>query len=414
VSRDVPALTDRALRRWSWAAWWFFAAVIAVGAALSLVERAEDPSPVAEELGFGVVLTAFPLTGLLIVRRQLRNTVGWLLLGIGCVWGLGGLGDSYATYGLVIDPGSLPGTDVAATVANGIWAPALGLMGTFLILLFPDGHLPSPGWRPVAWVSAITIVTLTGVLYLSPGRLEEGPGAGQSNPLAVESARPMLEVALAILLPTFAICIAASAGGLVRRFRRSRGVERQQLKWLAAAGAVVATVFLSGIVASTSVSAEVDEPAWLLVWNQVSFLVFALLPVSIGIAVLRHGLYSIDVVINRTLVYGALTATLAAVYLGSVLVLQLALRPLTDQSDLAVAGSTLAVAALFGPARRRTQAIVDRRFYRSRYDAALTLDAFATRLRHQLDLEAVGADLRTAVSETVQPVHVSLWLRSRR
>jgi hypothetical protein len=206
----------------------------------------------------------------------------------------------------------------------------------------------------------------------------------------------------------------ACAVGLVRRFRRSRGVERQQLKWLATAGAVVASVFLISIVTSAVAAPAGREPAWLLVLNQLSFLLWALLPISIGIAILRHGLYSIDVVINRALVYGSLTASLALAYLGSVLLLQLVLSPLTDQSDLAVAVSTLAVAAVFRPARARIQDVVDRRFYRGRYDAARTLESFSERLRHEVDLESVSADMRDVVQQTVQPIHVSLWLRDPR
>ena len=363
--------------------------------------------------GLIVVLLAFPLTGLLVLRRQPRNTIGWVLTGIGLVWSIGGLADSYARYGLVVDPGSLPGPAITATVANAIWAPALGLMGTFLLLLFPDGHLPSPRWRPVGWVCAATVVTLTVVLYLAPGELEQSPVPGLSNPLAIDGADQVFDVLFAVLLPLFALCILASAAAVVRRYRHSSGVERQQLKWLAAAGAVTASVFLIGIFGSAFAPSQGEEPLWLQVLNQASFLAFALIPVSIGVAILRHRLYAIDVVINRALVYGSLTAILAAVYVGSVLLLQLVLNPLDNQSDLAVAGSTLAVAALFGPARRRIQAAVDKRFYRSRYDAARTLNAFAGRLRHEVDLEAVGTDLRAAVRETVQPADVSLWLRIR-
>ena len=406
------AMSDAALRRLAWAAWWFFAAMFAAAALLSVLDGI--PRSVAADLSFIVVLLAFPLTGLLILRRQPRNTIGWLLVGIGCVWGVGGFGDNYATYGLLVDPGSLPGPAVGALVASGIWAPAIGLMGTFLILLYPDGHLPSPGWRPVAWLSGATVLTLTIVLYLSPGELVEGPTPGLTNPLALESAQPVLEAALGVLLPLFALCFVACAVGLVRRLRRSRGVERQQLKWLATAGAVVASVFLISIVMSAVAAPAGREPAWLLVLNQLSFLLWALLPISIGIAILRHGLYSIDVVINRALVYGSLTASLALAYLGSVLLLQLVLSPLTDQSDLAVAVSTLAVAAVFRPARARIQDVVDRRFYRGRYDAARTLESFSERLRHEVDLESMSADMRDVVQQTVQPIHVSLWLRDPR
>jgi hypothetical protein len=248
-------------------------------------------------------------------------------------------------------------------------------------------------------------------VVLDPGRLEESPVPTMSNPLAQEWAAPVLEVALAVLVPLLALCIVASAVGLVSRFRHSRGIERQQLKWLATAGAAVAAVFLVTIVSTLLTLATSPTPAWVTGLQAVSMPVFVLLPVAIGVAILQHRLYDVDVVINRALVYGLLTAALAGVYLGLVLLLQMALEPITNQSDLAVAGSTLAVAALFRPVRARIQAGVDRRFYRSRYDAAQTLDVFVDRLRHQVDLDAVGDDLRSAVRETVQPAHVSLWLR---
>ena len=402
-------LSDATLRRLAWAAWWFVAAMFVLGAILSAFY--ESASSMGADLALAVVVSAFPLTGLLIVRRQPRNTIGWLLVAIGCAWGLGGLGDNYARYALLVNPGSLPSPAMGATVSSNVWVPALGLMGTFLILLYPDGHVPSPRWRPVAWLSAATVLTLTVVSYLTPGELVDAPTSGLTNPLALESAQPFLEAALVVLMPLFAVCFVACAVGLVRRFRRSRGVERQQLKWLATAGAVGASAFLVNIITSAVAAPADREPTWMVVLDHVVLLPWALLPVSIGIAILRHGLYSIDVVINRALVYGTLTATLAAAYLGSVLLLQFVLSPVTDQSDLAVAGSTLAVAALFRPARTRIQAGVDRRFYRSRYDAARTLESFTGRLRDQVDLVSVSDDLRGVVRQTVQPAHVSVWLR---
>ena len=415
----VITVSDPTLRRLAWAVWWFFVAMVAVGVPLIFIERSAPAQTwgtvgTASDLVFTMVIGTFPLVGLLILRRQPRNTIGWLLQGIGLVWGLSGFADNYATYGLVTNPGSLPGADVVAAMNEGSWAPGIGLMGTFLILLFPNGHLPTPRWRPVAWLCGVTIVMVTITVALLPGQLEESPVPTLDNPIALETAAPVLTVVLVAFLPLLPLCIIASAVGLVRRFRRSHGVEREQLKWLTGAGGIVAVLYLAMMVATALTETVLftgETPWWVTALQTVGVWAFVLLPVAIGIAILRHRLYDIDLVINRALVYGSLTATLAVVYLGSVLLLQVALSPLTDQSDLAVAGSTLAVAALFGPARRRIQATVDRRFYRRRYDATLAVDAFAGRLRHQVDLDAVGTDLRTAVDETVQPLHVSLWVR---
>ena len=401
-------MSDRTLRGLAWAVWWFLAAVTV--AALSLVDEPSTTGAVS----FIVVLT-FPLVGVLILRRQPTNTIGWLLQGISLIWGLGACTDIYARYGLLVSPGSVPRPDIAAALNGGIWAPAIGLMGTFLILLYPDGRLPSPRWRPVAWLCAVTVVALTTTLYLTPGPLEVGPVPALTNPFGVESARPVLAVTLVVLLSLLPLCFVTCAVALVLRFRRSRGVERLQLKWLATAAAAVAGTFLVALAApplARSLTSSAETPGWLAPLDVVSFLSFGLLPAAIGIAILRHGLYDIDVIINRTLVYGSLTAALAGMYLGSVLLLQLVVNPLTDQSDLAVAASTLGVAALFRPARARIQGAVDRRFYRRRYDAARTLESFTGRLRQEVDLASVSADLRAVVRDTVQPTHVSLWLRS--
>ncbi len=416
---ETARVSDRVLRRLSWLVPVLVAAVYAVSVPVSLAEPEPSSSGSWEggllsDLMFGAVILTFPSTGLLILRRQPRNTIGWLLQGIGAAWGVTGAVETYAAYGLAVRPGSLPGAELTAALGAGGWAPGIGIMGTFLLLLYPDGRLPSPRWRVVAWLSALTITVVTVTTTLFPGPIGVAPAPQLQNPLGLEALRAELVVVLAVALPMFPLCILASAAALVRRFRGSHGVERLQLKWLATASAAVAFLYLSAMVASLPrivSSSDQGDPGWLLMLQNATLLSFVLLPLSIGTAILRHRLYDIDVVINRALVYGSLTAALAAVYLVSVLVLQLVLSPLTDQSDLAVAASTLAAAAVFRPARSRIQGGVDRRFFRRRYDAARTLDDFAVRLRHEVDLETVGADLTSVVRDTVAPAHASLWLR---
>jgi len=410
----MPTLSDRALRRCAWLVSALLLATVAVAVSLPSGEQQPDSEGLGE-LGFVVLIVVFPVTGALILRRQPRNRIGWLLQLIGLVWLVGAFTDSYATYGLLVEPGSLPGADIAAAINGTIWAPGLGLTGTFLILLYPDGRLPSQRWRPVAWLAAGTICGLTVTLLLTPGLMDVSPDPTGTNPLGWESARKGLELAIGVFLVLLPVSILACAVALIVRFRRSAGVERLQLKWLAAAAAVVASTTFVAFIMPPLVGAftsSTGRPAWLGIFDALSLLSFALLPAAIGVAILKHRLYDIDVVIKRTLVYALLTATLVGVYLGSVLLLQLLLSPLTQQSDLAVAGSTLAVAGLVGPARRRIQRAVDRRFYRSRYDASQTIEAFAVQLRHELDVDAVGVQLQAVVNETMQPTGSTLWLRS--
>jgi hypothetical protein len=371
------------------------------------------------ELGFTLVVLAFPLVGLGILVRQPRNRIGWLLEGVGLAWTVPSLLDVYAYYGLVIAPGSVPGADVAAALNEGSWSLGILMMGVFLILPFPDGRLLTPRWRVVAWLAGAAAVVVPAVIALAPGTLEEAPVSGLVNPLSAGRFEPIVLALSVVALPLVPICLVASAVSLVLRFRRSSGVQREQIKWLSTAGGLVAALF--AVTLTSTFAAEFAGsgspgglPLPIRFLQEASISSFVLLPLAIGAAILRFRLFDIDLVINRALVYGSLTALLAAVYLGSVLLLQLVLRPLTEQSDLAVAVSTLAVAGAFGPARRSIQALVDRRFYRRRYDAALTLDAFAGRLRHQVDLDAVGADLLAAVRETVQPTHATVWLPGTR
>ena len=285
----------------------------------------------------------------------------------------------------------------AAWLGSWLFLPPLFGMPPLLFLLFPDGRPLSRRWRWAVALAATAIVLQAAGAALKPGELVDAQVAGIDNPAGVPGG-DRLE-AFGALLGLASIVVATVS--LTLRFRRARGDERLQLKWVAAAAVLFG---LSCLVAAAIWTVVGGLPPG----GQLLILVaFSTIPVAAAIAILRHRLYDIDVVINRALVYGALTATLGATYLGLVLLVGLAL----GQSGFAVAVSTLAVAALFRPARARIQAAVDRRFYRRRYDAALTLEAFGGRLRDELDLDSLGADLRGVVRDTVQPAHVSLWLR---
>jgi hypothetical protein len=348
----------------------------------------------AGDLVWPVAVLGFAFVGALVASRQPGNAVGWIFC-IGAVaFSLSGLAESYAVYTLFADPGGLlGGGETMAWVS--VWVWVLGGVQLIILfpLLFPNGRLLSPRWRPVVWAAIAALVSLSVGIAFTPGPFDDFPQV--ENPYGVGGAAGDLFSAMQGLgWLLLILSLIASATSLVLRFRRSRGVERLQLKWVAAAGVVLVACFL----------------LWE-VWEGMAPLGIVAMVVAAGIAILRHRLYDIDVVINRTLVYGALTATLAGTYAGLVLLLQLVLSP---GSDLAIAGSTLAVAALFRPARARIQAMVDRRFYRRKYDAQLTLEGFSGRLRDEVELDSLSAALRKVVTETMQPAHVSLWLRADR
>ncbi|MDP9219723.1 MAG: hypothetical protein M3P23_04190 [Actinomycetota bacterium] len=347
------------------------------------------------------------VAGILIARRQPDNRIAWILLAIGAIVGFGAASEPYVAYGVGSHPGSLPAASYVAAVSGGLWVPTLGLTSTYLVLLFPDGRLPSSRWRPVAWASGITMSLLVLTFTFAPGTFEQNPTV--RNPLGIDALKPALSVAL-VALPILPLCMLASAAGLVVRFRRSRSVERLQLKWLASAAAVVASVYLVMMVLSwyfNTLSGEAS-PRWLDVLGNIAVLTFVLIPIAIVVAILKHGLYGIDRLISRTVSYAVITGTLLSIYLGLVAAAS-SLAP--KGSPLGVAASTLVVAALFQPLRRRVQAAVDRRFNRARYDAGRTVEAFSARLRDEVDLEALQADLLGVVHKTVQPASAGLWLR---
>lgn len=352
-------------------------------------------------LPFVMVALAFGAVGAVVASRTPGNPIGWLFLGLCAVEGAYELASSYAAYSVGVD--ALPADVWAAWFVD--WSSVVppALIG-LCFLLFPDGRLLSSEWRVAAWVCALAILVLVPSSALSPGPLTDFPSL--RNPAGIE-ALGFLRVTTDLAIGTVLV---VGAVAVVARFRRSRGVERQQLKWFAWAAGVLAA-FLLVAAAAEAVIGAAENPTVDAVGGLVFAVVLSALPVSAGIAILRHRLYDIDIVINRTLVYGALTILLAASYLGSVLAFRVLLDPVAGGSDLAVAGSTLAVAALFRPLREHVQAVVDRRFYRSRYDAAQTLDAFSGRLRDELDLESLATDLRRVIDETMRPAHVSLWLR---
>jgi hypothetical protein len=366
--------------------------------------------PVSEVALIPLVLsTALPFAtvGAFVASRRPENPIGWLFIAFGAAAALRFTGSQYATYALLTHPGSLPAGDFIASFAVHLWHPGLGFL-VFSFLLFPHGRLPSHRWRIVAWLSAISCVAT-----LISGMLEYEFLREYTWPEDLKFVKPLFTGPVAEVAATvfwyssmiILVMLLASGGSLVLRLRRSVGEERQQLKWV-----VYSVALLAFLVPSTILLIIVLQA---LEGVRIFFAVlFPLIPISVGIAILKYRLYDIDLIINRTLVYGSLTAMLVGVYTGTIVVLQGLLRALTGQeSQLAIVASTLAVAALFNPLRGRIQSVIDRRFYRRKYDAAKTLEAFSAKLRDETDLDALSDDLVGVVRETMQPAHVSLWLR---
>jgi hypothetical protein len=374
-----------------------------------IVTEIVGPGPAASsadpEAGAGGVLfvsiqalmsSAFAILGAVVVSRQPRNAVGWLLMLIGTFFMYIAVSNEVYLQ-VILNSGDTSGL-LAYVVWGGNWAWLFAMVpaGTFLPLLFPTGRPLTPRWAVVVWLAAAAVT-----LSFVGSAFKAGPLDGAlavDNPLGIDSRAIGIigGIGGVLLLPA----LVASIASMILRFRRSSGVERQQIKWVASAALLLP-------IAATGLGFGGDA-GWPMIL--VALLIVA---IAVTVAMLRYRLYDIDVVINRALVYGSLTATLAGTYLASVLLLQLALEPFTQGSGLAVAASTLAAAALVRPARTRIQATVDRRFFRRKYDAALTLERFGARLRDEVDLDTVHGDLRAVVAETMQPAHVSLWVPER-
>jgi hypothetical protein len=361
--------------------------------------------PTAIAIGFSVI-------GAILVPRLPHHPIGWLCCAIGFLGAVEHLSGEYAVYALLAQPGPpLAGGQAALWLSLWPWILMIGLI-VFLLLLFPTGRLPSRRWRWFAWLSAAVTLIAATLTAISPDAVLYTFGPSDirliyfPNPLGVEELPNLNQPVQALVL---ILALVAVASLIVVRLRRARGVERQQIKWLIYAGAIG----FGGMILRTYFSPLIGEP-----WGQwVGYLVVAVgvmgSPVAIGVAILRYRLYEIDLIINRTLVYGLLTAILVLFYFGSVTALQYLFSLLTGQGNtLAIVASTLAIAALFNPLRRRFQGFIDRRFYRRKYDARKTLEVFGSRLRDETDLEKLCEDLGEVVDETMQPAHISVILRS--
>ena len=394
-------------RRWLAGLAWVLWALIMLGLAVvpwmdRLIIRAGRPDLVVlvPDAVVGPVLAVLSAAtvGAVVASRRPRQPVGWLLLGFALSLTASGVITSYVTYGLLARPGALPAAHALARYYPATGAAALALL-SLVLLLTPTGSLPSARWRWWAVITAATPVALVLVMPVAPGRFDPQLLLA-SSPFSDRALGGVLLVATRVALVLTALAVAVAAGSLVLRFRRAQGVERQQLRWVALAATLMllaGPVVLASVALGIPVLAEWAPAVWLVV-----------LPVAVGAAILRYHLYDLDRIISRTLAYGLLTLLLGGGY--AVVVLGLG-QLLGRESPLVVAAATLAVAALFQPARRRVQAVVDRRFNRRRHDTARIVEGFGARLRDQVDLDTLTGDLLAVVDQTMQPTKASLWLR---
>ena len=408
----------RTASRLAWLAFGLTVVLYAGALLLSLLNGMTDAAAVAgrdaSSIGsilFHSALLSFAVVGVLVASRQPRNTISRIFLAIGLTWQLWWFGATYLEYAIVTDPGSLPAPDVVAALTNWLWAPAVGLMGTFLILLFPDGRLPSPRWRVLAWLSALAIGLSSVADLFLPHSFTNIGFPNTRNPLGIEPLRPVLTVmgfAVALIPP----CMIGCAVSLVQRFRRSRGVERLQLKWLASAAAAVAASYVVFWAVVIPFVSDPTPPLWAQLIREAASLSFALIPVAAGFAILKHRLYDIDVVINKTVVFGALAAFITAVYVAIVVGIGTLIgsgdRPNLGLSILA----TAIVAVAFQPVRERVQHFANRLVYGKRATPYEVLSEFSDRVAETYASDQVLPKMAKAIKDGTGAARAEVWLRS--
>jgi hypothetical protein len=423
-------MSARATSWLAWCLWLLCVSLISFALLFYFLASQTTPTdtPPALTAFLRVLSLAFPTVGALVASRRPENPIGWIFCGTGVLYGVQAFASGYANYALLGHDGSLPGGEVMDWISGWVGVPILPLAGALLVLLFPNGKLLSRKWQPVVWIAASGSAMLALAAALDPGSLLFQPTfdnplgfGGDIGKLGSSGSRPSLDqpflagpaapninasgiVEILVRVGFFFVLVSwlFAVAAMITRMDQARGAERQQLKWFVYTVTLLVVGFLAALLGFGQHSVA---------WN-LGIAAFNFLPIAAGIAILRYRLYDIDLVINRTLVYGTLTAALALVYVASIILFQGLFRALTGgTSQLAVVASTLAIAALFVPLRRRVQAFIDRRFYRRKYDIATTLQAFNVRLRNEVDLDSVADDLVEVVEETMQPAHVSLWLR---
>lgn len=397
-----------------WITWlmWVLFLVISFFNELLTFKDTPSPSP-GDILGgilFDLVLLAFITVGAFIAAHRPQNPIGWIICVAALIWMLSSFALEYGVLSLITSPGSLPFgvcLGLLGAVGRGFaWFPII----TFLLLLFPDGHLPSSRWKPLAWlIVGLLIVYPFTILFDPTPFINTDPRlAAIQNPLGIPGTSKLFDIFNAfVIVGLFATAVACIASVIVR-FRKAKADERQQLKWLAY-GTSMSLLILVTIIVFVFTNVNVDFLSSLLF-----YLPPLIISISVGIAIMRYRLYNIDILIHRTLVYGVLTALLALIYFSLVFILQSLVRAFggqISQTPLVIVGSTLVIAALFQPLRRRIQQVIDRGFYRRKYDAAKTVETFNATLRDEVDLSQLREHLITVVQETMQPAHVSLWLR---
>jgi hypothetical protein len=405
--RGLGSISHRAAARLAWSLWALCLALTALSLLLLTLNLSYPGTHVYDYWLTNTTAVIDVTVGAIVASRRPENPVGWLVCLYSIAIGTSYFSSEYAIYALQAQPHSLPAGEVLVWISSWLLSITVGLQ-VFSLLLFPTGRLPSRRWRWLAWLTvAVTLIGMISSAF-SSGQLD---GLGPiRNPLGMDGFSDVYDVVRSVMFPLLFLAVASS---LFARLRRAVGVERQQLKWLAYAAATFAVGIILLIIPGV-----IDTPPW---FERAGVAIFvaagAGIPISMGIAILRYRLYNIDLIINRTLVYGSLTVTLALVYLCGVAATEAFFRALTgqeQQTQLAIVVSTLVIAALFTPLRRRIQGFIDRIFYRRKYDAVKTLEAFSAKLRNETDLDALSEDLTSAVGETLQPTHVSLWLRPMR